>query len=189
MKHFGGRVLFLDRDNINTDEIIPARYLTENTRESLKPHILEDLRLAGFDPARDCADRGAIVTRGNFGCGSSREHAPWVLEQNGINIVVASGFARIFRQNMLNCGMIPCELPPETIDGLFAEFAGVSPGAENAAVPAGAAVELSVTIRGGPASLVFTSGAREKIIPFALGDFENALIEAGGWVDYAAANY
>ncbi|MDR2768216.1 MAG: 3-isopropylmalate dehydratase small subunit [Treponema sp.] len=188
MKHFGGRVLFLDRDDINTDEIIPARYLTENTRESLKPHILEDLRLAGFDPARDCADRGAIVTRGNFGCGSSREHAPWVLEQNGINIVVASSFARIFRQNMLNCGMIPCELAPETIDALFAEFA--CRGAESAAFPSGEAAELAVTIQsGGPSSLVFKSAAREKIIPFTLSGFENALIEAGGWVDYAAAKY
>ncbi|MDR2662052.1 MAG: 3-isopropylmalate dehydratase small subunit, partial [Treponema sp.] len=69
MKTFGGKVLFLDRDDINTDEIIPAKYLTENAKETLAPHILEDLKLPGFDPRRDCPGRGAVLTRNNFGCG------------------------------------------------------------------------------------------------------------------------
>ena len=83
MKTFGGPVLFLDRDDINTDEVIPARYLTEITKADLKPYLLEDLKLPGFDPKGE-KTRGArvIVTRANFGCGSSREHAPWVLEVN-----------------------------------------------------------------------------------------------------------
>jgi len=89
MKTFNGEVLFLDRDDINTDEIIPAKYLTEDTKEALKPHLLEDLKLKGFDPLRDINGKGAVLTRANFGCGSSREHAPWAFEVNGINIVIA----------------------------------------------------------------------------------------------------
>jgi len=100
MKSYTGEVLFLDRSDINTDEIIPARYLTEVTKESLKPHLLEDLEIKGFNPQQDIKDKKIIVTRSNFGCGSSREHAPWAIEVNGINLVIAECFARIFRQNM-----------------------------------------------------------------------------------------
>ncbi|HOQ11610.1 MAG TPA: 3-isopropylmalate dehydratase small subunit, partial [Spirochaetota bacterium] len=109
MKNFNGRVLFLDRSDINTDEIIPAKYLTENSKEALKPYLLEDLKLEGFN-TKMLEDVSAIVTRENFGCGSSREHAPWALEVNGINVVIAVDFARIFRQNMYNCGMLAVEL-------------------------------------------------------------------------------
>jgi 3-isopropylmalate/(R)-2-methylmalate dehydratase small subunit len=189
MKQFGGNVLFLDRSDINTDEIIPAKYLTTNIKEALKPHILEDLKLPGFDPGRDSAGKGVIVARDNFGCGSSREHAPWVLELNGINIVIASSFARIFRQNMYNCGMIACELPAEILNVLFGDFAGTE-------------TELTVDLE--KTSLSFKSpsagephafGIRranpkgELTVPFVLKDFERALVEAGGWVDYAAKHY
>ena len=77
MKTFGGPVLFLDRADINTDEIIPAKYLTEITKQDLKPYMLEDLKLDGFDPkgAKTLKAR-VVVSRENFGCGSSREHAP-----------------------------------------------------------------------------------------------------------------
>jgi 3-isopropylmalate/(R)-2-methylmalate dehydratase small subunit len=165
----------LDRSDINTDEIIPAKYLTENTKELLKPHVLEDLKLPGFDPRRDCSGKGAIVTRNNFGCGSSREHAPWALELNGINIAAAGSFARIFRQNMYNCGMIACELPGETLDMLFSEFAGKETIL---------AVDLNRQV------LNFKSpDGTEKTVPFVLKNFERALVEAGGWVEYAAKKY
>ena len=79
MKTYGGKVLFLDRSDINTDEIIPAKYLTEISKEALKPHMLEDFKLEGFNPkAAAVSEAKVIVTRSNFGCGSSREHAPWV---------------------------------------------------------------------------------------------------------------
>ena len=94
MKNFNGKVLFLDRSDINTDEIIPAKYLNESTKAALKPYCLEDLLLPGFDPKRDVPGHQAVITRANFGCGSSREHAPWVLGENGINVVVAENFAR-----------------------------------------------------------------------------------------------
>ena len=76
MTKFDGKVLFLDRSDINTDEIIPAKYLTEISKAALKPYCLEDLKVPGFDPKKDIAGKTAIVTRANFGCGSSREHAP-----------------------------------------------------------------------------------------------------------------
>jgi 3-isopropylmalate/(R)-2-methylmalate dehydratase small subunit len=174
MKTFGGPVLFLDRNDINTDEIIPAKYLTENSKEALKPYILEDLKLPGFDPKRDAGGKGVIITRANFGCGSSREHAPWVLELNGINLVIAESFARIFRQNMYNCGMIALELKREILDDIFGEFSG-----QEAVVQA--------DLKKG--SLCITAGEKEKSLPLVLKDFEKALVEAGGWVEYAAAHY
>ncbi len=120
MKKFGGNVLFLDRSDINTDEIIPAKYLTETSKKALKPHMLEDLHLEGFNPDDpDVREARVIVTRANFGCGSSREHAPWVFEVNDITAVIAPSFARIFRQNMFNCGMLAIELAPADIDSLF----------------------------------------------------------------------
>ena len=173
MKQFGGRILFLDRNDINTDEIIPARYLGESSKEAFKPHLLEDLKLPLLDPKRGLAGMGAIVSRANFGCGSSREHAPWALEMNGINIVVAESFARIFRQNMYNCGMIAAELPAVVINEVFRDFGG--------------GAELTVDLEKG--FLIFKDGQKEKIVAFVLKDFEKALVEAGGWVEYAAKKY
>jgi 3-isopropylmalate/(R)-2-methylmalate dehydratase small subunit len=174
MKTFGGSVLFLDRNDINTDEIIPAKYLTENSKEALKPYILEDLKLTGFDPKKDIPGKGAIVTRANFGCGSSREHAPWVLEANGINLVIAESFARIFRQNMYNCGMIAAELAPDVLEGIFQKFAGKE-------------TTLQVDTEAGV--LTFKSIEREETVPFTLKNFERALVASGGWVEYAAQHY
>jgi 3-isopropylmalate/(R)-2-methylmalate dehydratase small subunit len=174
MKRFGGSVLFLDRGDINTDEIIPAKYLTENSKEALKPYILEDLELPGFDPRRDLPGKAVIVTRSNFGCGSSREHAPWVLEVNGINLVIAGSFARIFRQNMYNCGMIAAELEPEVLEGIFRDFAGK---------------DTTLEADTAACTLTFKSGGTERAVPFTLKGFERALVEAGGWVEYAAKHY
>ena len=174
MKTFGGRVLFLDRSDINTDEIIPARYLTEMTREALKPYLLEDLEMEEFIPTRDLCGVGAIVTRANFGCGSSREHAPWALEVNGINLVIAESFARIFRQNMFNCGLLAVTLAPETIGRIFEEFA---------AAPTTVSADLGLGL------LRFAADGRQRDIPFAVSPFDQALVKAGGWVEYADGRY
>jgi 3-isopropylmalate/(R)-2-methylmalate dehydratase small subunit len=174
MKQFGGKVLFLDRNDINTDEIIPAKHLDEITKEALKPFLLEDLKLAGFDPQKDIDGIGAIVSRANFGCGSSREHAPWALEVNGINIVIAESFARIFRQNMYNCGMIACEIPVEELNLIFDEFSKVE-------------TYLCADIETG--SLCFTAGEKKRNVSFKPGEFDKALVKAGGWVKYAAERY
>lgn len=175
MKKFGGPVLFLDRSDINTDEIIPAKYLTEITKEDLKPYLLEDLKLPGFDPKSEKTyGAGAVVTRANFGCGSSREHAPWVFEVNGIHVVIAQSFARIFRQNMFNCGMAAIELAPEQIDRLFT-FADA----------ADATIEVDVA----NTTLTIKGGGREESMQFEISPFDKALVLAGGWVDYADSKY
>ena len=175
MKTFGGPVLFLDRSDINTDEIIPAKYLTEITKEDLKPYILEDLKLPGFDPKGEKTKASrVIVSRANFGCGSSREHAPWVFEVNGINAVIAQSFARIFRQNMFNCGMAAIELPAEQIDKLFA-FAEASDASLKIDVAAG--------------NLTISGGGRQETMKFEISPFDRALVLAGGWVDYADTKY
>lgn len=174
MKHFGGNVLFLDRSDINTDEIIPARYLTEITKEALKPYLLEDLAMDGFTPERDLPGKSVIVARENFGCGSSREHAAWALEANGVHLVIAVSFARIFRQNMFNCGLLAVELPGETIDRLFAND---SDG------------DTRIEVDPGLTRFTLHRGRCSEVIPFVLSNFDRALVEAGGWVEYADARY
>jgi 3-isopropylmalate/(R)-2-methylmalate dehydratase small subunit len=176
MKTFGGPVLFLDRSNINTDEIIPAKYLTEVEKDSLKPHLLEDLKLDGFvHNGPEMKQARVIVTRGNFGCGSSREHAPWALEVNGITVVVALSYARIFRQNMFNGGMLAIEASDTDIDAVFA----LSKKGE---------VNCSVDIDSG--KLVFSAqGNADLKINFTLTGFDDALVRAGGWVEFADKRY
>jgi 3-isopropylmalate/(R)-2-methylmalate dehydratase small subunit len=174
MKTFGGKVLFLDRADINTDEIIPAKYLTENSKEALKSHMLEDLKLEGFDPnAPSVRESRVVVTRSNFGCGSSREHAPWVFEVNDINVVIASSFARIFRQNMFNCGMLAIELSQEDIEELFTYK---SPNAS-----------ISIDFENDRLTISSINGA--KIFAYKLAEFDKALVKAGGWVEFADARY
>ncbi|MFO8056974.1 MAG: 3-isopropylmalate dehydratase small subunit [bacterium] len=174
MHTFGGKTLFLDRSDINTDEIIPAKYLTEISKEALQPYLLEDLNLEGFDPAKDIAGCRVIVTRANFGCGSSREHAPWALEVNGIHMVIAESFARIFRQNMFNCGMLAIDLPEETIDRFFTEFAGSD-------------TEIYADLEIG--ELIVEKQGQQTRIAFSVSEFDRALVAAGGWVEYADARY
>jgi 3-isopropylmalate/(R)-2-methylmalate dehydratase small subunit len=175
MKTFGGPVLFLDRSDINTDEIIPAKYLNEITKEDLKPFILEDLKLPGFDPTGPKTKNArVIVSRANFGCGSSREHAPWVFEVNGITAVIAESFARIFRQNMFNCGMAAIELPKAELDQLVSH-----------ANDADAAMTIDIEKQ----TLTMKGGGKEKSFGFEISPFDKALVLAGGWVDYADQKY
>ena len=177
MKQFGGSVLFLDRNDINTDEIIPAKYLTENTRQALAPYLLEDLKLDGFSPRQDIVGKKVVITRENFGCGSSREHAAWALEANGIYTVIATNFARIFRQNMFNCGMLAIELDKKSIDDIFRMFSGKD-------------TECKIIHNDdGSAKVKLIAGSLSKSYPFTLDKFEKALIESDGWIDYADKKY
>lgn len=171
MKEFVGQALFLDRTDINTDEIIPAKYLTENSKLALKPFILEDLRLPDFNPREDTSKANIIVTRANFGCGSSREHAVWVFEVNDINTVIAESFARIFRQNMFNCGMLAIELSKEDIDTLF---------------QLGGEVTISVDVEN---ETLTAKGDKEATFSFSLNQFDKDLLLAGGWLAYADQKY
>ncbi len=173
MKNFNGQVLFLDRADINTDEIIPAKYLTEITKAALKPYLLEDLKLENFLP-EDIKNKSVIITRENFGCGSSREHAPWALEVNGINLVIAENFARIFKQNMFNCGMMAIELEKEKIDNIFKTFSGK---------------ETSLETDFSKGKLKIKSSEKNMEIDFKISEFDKTLVEAGGWINYADKNY
>lgn len=176
MNDFGGQILFLDRSNINTDEIIPAKYLTEIKKDALKPHLLEDLTMEGFDPQNSMLEDAAVViTRENFGCGSSREHAVWAFEVNGFKLIIAQSFARIFRQNMFNCGLMAVELPNETIATLFSYK-----GKKN--------ISCSVDLE--KKELQFNeAGTSLLTVNFSIDSFYEELIKAGGWVEYADNKY
>lgn len=174
-KSFGGPAIFLDRSDINTDEIIPAKYLTEVTKEALKPYCLEDLKLKGFDPDGEKLRRArVVVSRQNFGCGSSREHAPWVFEVNDIHTIIAQSYARIFRQNMFNGGMLAIELPAADLERLFAlEKEGD--------------VQIVVDLEG--EQLTAKGGSRTESFSFEISPFDKELVRAGGWVEFADARY
>ncbi len=174
MKDFKGKVLFLDRSDINTDEIIPARYLTEVTKEALTPFLLEDLEMEGFDPNRDIEGKAVVLTRDNFGCGSSREHAPWAFEMNNMNVVIGEGFARIFRQNMYNCGMLAITLEKDIIDNLFDKYAGK---------------ETSVSIDIEKDLIYFEADSKKEEVSFSISTFDKDLVKAGGWLNFADAKY
>ena len=174
-KKFGGAAIFLDRSDINTDEIIPAKYLTEVTKEALTPYILEDLKLDGFDPkGQELKNATVVVSRENFGCGSSREHAPWVFEVNDVHTIIAESYARIFRQNMFNCGMLAIELPKSAIDQLMdlRQLGGIE-----------IAVDLDEQ------QVCARAGREEKRFTFEISPFDKALVKAGGWVEFADARY
>lgn len=95
-------------DNIDTDIIIPARYLNIMDRKELASHCMEDL---DADFARKVNEGDIIVAGSNFGCGSSREHAPQVIKDSGIGCVIAESFARIFYRNAINIGLPIIECP------------------------------------------------------------------------------
>ena len=96
------------RDHINTDEIIPARYLNTDDGKILARHCMEDLDTQFL---KKCREGDCIVAGDDFGCGSSREHAVWSLQGARVGAVIAQSFARIFYRNCINCGFYPIELP------------------------------------------------------------------------------
>lgn len=178
MKNFGGPAIFFNRSDINTDEIIPAKYLTEITKTALKPHLLEDLLLDGkpFDPqAAELKLANVVVARANFGCGSSREHAVWAFEVNDINVIIAESFARIFRQNMFNCGILAIELPKADIDMLFA-------------IPGQVSIEVDLA-KGEMTARSSESSAEKLVCSFEINSFDKDLVGAGGWLAFADRKY
>ena len=121
-------VVPLPRNDIDTDQIIPARFLKTVTRAGLGEQLFCDWRyLADGSPNPDFVlnrpsmlGRSVLLAGDNFGCGSSREHAPWALMAWGIRAVISSSFADIFRNNALKNGLLPIEVPPEELSRLFA---------------------------------------------------------------------
>ncbi|MCQ2409034.1 MAG: 3-isopropylmalate dehydratase small subunit [Clostridia bacterium] len=98
---FKGKV-FKYEDNVNTDVIIPARYLNDSSEENLKLHCMEDI---DKDFGSSVKNGDVVVAGFNFGCGSSREHAPLALKASGVKMVIAKSFARIFFRNAINTGL------------------------------------------------------------------------------------
>ena len=109
-----GRV-FKYQDNVDTDVIIPARYLNSTSGEELAKHCMEDI---DKEFAAKVQNGDIIVARKNFGCGSSREHAPLAIKCSGISCVIADTFARIFYRNAINIGLpiIECKEAAESIE-------------------------------------------------------------------------
>lgn len=113
-----GKILPLERSNIDTDQIIPARHLTGITKTGYGAHLLEDVL---GTPINDPKYKDAVIllTKENFGCGSSREHAVWAIMDRGFKAVIAISFARIFEENCYNNGLVPVKLQPNEVEILF----------------------------------------------------------------------
>ena len=109
-----GRV-FKYGDNVDTDVIIPARYLNTSDPKELAAHCMEDIDL---DFAKNVQQGDIIVANKNFGCGSSREHAPIAIKESGVSCVIASTFARIFYRNAINIGLpiLECDQAVKSIE-------------------------------------------------------------------------
>lgn len=140
---FTGLVAPLDRANVDTDAIIPKQFLKSIKRSGFGPNLFDEWRyLDHGEPGQDCSRRplnpdfvlnqpryrGAqiLLARENFGCGSSREHAPWALEDYGFRVIIAPSFADIFFNNCFKNGLLPIRLPEDQVDALFKAVAGHS---------------------------------------------------------------
>ncbi|MCE0732274.1 3-isopropylmalate dehydratase small subunit [Halomonas sp. G15] len=135
-----GLVAPLDRANVDTDLIIPKQFLKSIKRTGFGVNLFDELRYLdeGY-PGQDCSQRpinpdfvlnqpryqgaSVLLARRNFGCGSSREHAPWALEDFGFRVVIAPSFADIFYNNAFKNGLLLVTLPEETVERLFQEVA------------------------------------------------------------------
>ncbi|MFN0185043.1 MAG: 3-isopropylmalate dehydratase small subunit [Aquabacterium sp.] len=136
-----GLVAPMDRANVDTDAIIPKQFLKSIHRSGFGPNLFDAWRyLDKGEPGQDPAVRqpnpdfvlnhpryagaSVLLARANFGCGSSREHAPWALEQYGFRALIASSYADIFFNNCFKNGLLPIVLPEAQLDRLFHEVAG-----------------------------------------------------------------
>ncbi|MFT4732131.1 MAG: 3-isopropylmalate/(R)-2-methylmalate dehydratase small subunit [Gammaproteobacteria bacterium] len=126
-----GKAAPLDQANIDTDQIIPKQFLTGVTRSGYGKHLFHDWRYLDLHeqevnpefPLTKSQHKGAniLLARENFGCGSSREHAPWALADFGFGCIIATSFADIFYSNCINNQLLPVVLPSKDMDELFAK--------------------------------------------------------------------
>ncbi|MEW4947939.1 3-isopropylmalate dehydratase small subunit [Pseudomonas asiatica] len=131
-----GTILQLDRANVDTDAILPKQFLMIIERSGFGQHLFDEWRyLDHGEPYQDCSKRplnlsfplnqpryegaGIMLARGNFGCGSSREHAPWALHEWGIRAIIAPSFAEIFYSNCFKNGILPIVLDEVAVENLF----------------------------------------------------------------------
>ena len=163
-----GIVAPMDRANVDTDMIIPKQFLKSIKRSGFGPNLFDELRyLDEGQPGQDCSARplnpdfplnfpryknaSILVARENFGCGSSREHAPWALEDYGFRCVIAPSFADIFFNNCFKNGVLPIVLPAAKVDELFTAMYAeegytlkVDLSAQSVITPAGESISFEV---------------------------------------------
>lgn len=130
LKKIQTRFVPLPMENVDTDQIIPARFLKATTRDGFGKNLFRDWRYENNDDSKPKADfvlnqpqfTGEILVAGkNFGCGSSREHAAWALQDYGFKAVVSSFFADIFKNNALNNGVLPVTVSDAFLERIFAQ--------------------------------------------------------------------
>jgi 3-isopropylmalate/(R)-2-methylmalate dehydratase small subunit len=138
---FTGVVAPLDRANVDTDAIIPKQFLKSIKRTGFGPYLFDEWRYMDHgEPDMDCSNRPrnpdfvlndsrygsaqVLLARDNFGCGSSREHAPWALADYGFKVIIAPSFADIFFNNSFKNGILPIKLAESVVDGLFNKAGG-----------------------------------------------------------------
>ncbi|MBT2688121.1 3-isopropylmalate dehydratase small subunit [Bacillus sp. ISL-47] len=126
-KTLQGKAVALDRANVDTDQIIPKQFLKRIEKTGFGQYLFYDWRFnkegepnPEFELNKE-ENQGApiLIANENFGCGSSREHAPWALGDFGFKVIIAPSFADIFHQNCLKNGLLPISLPAETVDYLL----------------------------------------------------------------------
>jgi 3-isopropylmalate/(R)-2-methylmalate dehydratase small subunit len=133
-----GLVFPLDRANVDTDAIIPKQFLKSIKRSGFGPYLFDEWRYTNYgEPDMDCSQRPLnkdfllnqpryqkaqiLLARDNFGCGSSREHAPWAIDGYGFQVIIAPSFADIFFGNCYKNGLLPIVAPADIVDRLFTE--------------------------------------------------------------------
>ncbi len=139
-----GIVAPLDRSNVDTDAIIPKQFLKSVQRTGFGPYLFDEWRYQDYgEPGMDCSRRPlktdfvlnrapfdqaqVLLTRANFGCGSSREHAPWAIADFGIRVIIAESYADIFYNNCFKNGILPVTLDTAQVDALF-DAVSATPG-------------------------------------------------------------
>ncbi len=163
-------------ENIDTDQIIPARFLKATDRNGFGENLFRDWRFASDDTPKsdfvlnDTSFSGSILVAGNnFGCGSSREHAAWALADYGFKVVVSSFFADIFKGNALNNGILPIQVSPKELSQLFSLIS------DNSAITAKVDLEAQL----------FSVPAANLRIPFELNAYKKmCLINGYDDIDY-----
>jgi 3-isopropylmalate/(R)-2-methylmalate dehydratase small subunit len=156
------RVAVLDRTDVDTDQIIPKQFLKRIERTGYGQFLFYDwAKDPGFELARPEFEGARILVAGrNFACGSSREHAPWALQEAGFDVVIAPSVGDIFRTNALKSGLLPVVLPAEEVRSLMAAC--------------GDGGELTVDLQ-----LLEVTAPDGRVIPFELGDFERMRLLEG----------
>ncbi|MBF0522972.1 MAG: 3-isopropylmalate dehydratase small subunit [Candidatus Omnitrophica bacterium] len=179
-----GIVAPLNRANIDTDAIVPKQFLRKIERSGFGKHLFHEWRYLDYEGTKENPDfilnkpgyRGAtiLLARDNFGCGSSREHAPWALTDYGFRVIIAPSFADIFHNNSLQNGLLLVKLKSEEVEELFRQDKGK------------AGFEVSVDLRKQTVTSPTGKDYRFEIAPFAKDCLLRGLDAIGWTLQYEA---